>query len=207
LKLISSVDDLGHPWLDRHSGRAGWAQEHAIHWKTGQFPSVAGVDGLPPSGETIPHEHALHPTPGIAEISAMRKKPSLFPLLPLLLLSAIWLLVTGCFKSPSSPSGLGRTSSTPIAAGDGQIFFVDSGCSCINPPWPAINITIDGVATGQLPLLGTLAINLPPGPHVWSDDQGDGNHSITIVKGQILNVGLQSNYGCNNGCADGTDGF
>jgi hypothetical protein len=126
---------------------------------------------------------------------------TIFAALSPLLLSALLLSSLGCGKSPTSPGG-DPSSKTPIAAGDGQLFFVDSGCSCINPPLPAINITIDGKAAGTLPVFGTLAVNLAPGVHIWSDDQGDSNNEISITQGRVTNIHVFTNLNCGESCTD-----
>ena len=130
------------------------------------------------------------------ETLAMRPRTFL-ALLSLTPLGVVLLFSVSCIKSPTAPD---ETSNTPIAAGDGQIYFVDSGCACVNPPYPSISITIDSKPAGTLPIFGHLAVNLPPGPHTWSDDSGDGPTQFTITQGKVMTVNVFTNLDCGDSC-------
>jgi hypothetical protein len=113
------------------------------------------------------------------------------------------LVVMSC--SPHIPTEPGGPSAPVIniPAGDGGLAFIDSGCSCENPPWPPIQIYVDGKKVGDCPTLGSFGVALKAGAHMWSDDQGDGPTTVYIPLGGTVTINLFTNLGCTDGCSTG----
>lgn len=87
--------------------------------------------------------------------------------------------------------------------GDGLLLFTDSGCACVNPPYPPIPIYVDGRPVGPLQVFGKLSIDLPPGRHTWSLTANDPNPTpVTIQLGATTSISLTTNLSCPDGCVD-----
>jgi hypothetical protein len=103
--------------------------------------------------------------------------------------------------------GSGPTAPEPLA-GKGELFFVDSGCACVNPPFTPIPIYVDGQQAGLLPVFGKLSLSLAPGPHTWSDASANDpnpNH-VVIQPGQVLTENLFTNVSCSDDqCSSDSD--
>ena len=117
-----------------------------------------------------------------------RSRPGKF-----LSLAGLCLVLAACDPGPTAPAP---------PAGEGELFFVDSGCACSPKPWPPIPIFVDGTQAGLLPFLGQLAIPLPPGPHTWSYVSADDPNAthVVIVARQVITVQLLSNLDCGASC-------
>jgi hypothetical protein len=101
----------------------------------------------------------------------------------------------GGHGSPTEPGGIGPVDS-------GRLLFIDSGCTCSNPPFPPIDLYVDGRQT-ELQVFGKLSIPLPPGPHTWSLLPGDiAPTQVVIEPGRTITVNLFTNIDCPDGCGD-----
>ena len=97
----------------------------------------------------------------------------------------------------------GGSPTEPLPAGDGRLLFTDSGCACVNPPYPPIAIYVDGKQAGELPVFGKLGIELPPGRHTWSTVAADPNPTPVVIQlGATVTVNLMTNLSCSDGCGD-----
>lgn len=99
--------------------------------------------------------------------------------------------------------GGGGSPTEPLPAGDGRLLFTDSGCACVNPPYPPIAIYVDAKQVGELPVFGKLGIELPPGRHTWSTVADDPNPTPVVIQlGATVTVNLMTNLSCTDGCGD-----
>jgi hypothetical protein len=98
----------------------------------------------------------------------------------------------------SSCGGGHSTSTEPVTKG--LLAINESGCACVQPPYPSSTVYVDGVAGGTLATFGSVTIPLDAGPHTWAVDASNG--TVTIVAGQTSRVHLYVNLGCEDGCTD-----
>ena len=93
--------------------------------------------------------------------------------------------------------GSGPTAPSP-PSGEGELFFVDSGCACSPPPYTPVTIFVDGRQAGQLPVFGKLTIPLAPGAHTWSDFSANdpSPNQVVIQPGQAVTENLFTNVSC-----------
>jgi len=97
----------------------------------------------------------------------------------------------------------GGSPTEPLPPGDGRLLFTDSGCACVNPPYPPIAIYVDGKQAGELPVFGKLGITLSPGRHTWSTFADDPNPTPVVIQlGATSTVSLITNLSCPDGCGD-----
>ena len=99
--------------------------------------------------------------------------------------------------------------STPTApeppAVTGRLVFDDNGCACSPPPYPPIDIYVDGALAGELPVFGKLTSTLQPGVHRWSIDSADGPSTAVLIQaGGTVNEHIFTNLNCAEGCDDDT---
>jgi len=125
----------------------------------------------------------------LVTIGCMRRLT--LPLAALALAVAVLSLVSCSGSGPTAP---------PPPMGEGNLFFVDSGCACVNPPWDPITIYVDGRQAGQLPIFGHVSIPLPPGPHTWDTSDDSTPTSVVIQTGATVNVHIYTNLSCADGC-------
>jgi len=97
--------------------------------------------------------------------------------------------------------------STPTSPGPpattGRLVFDDSGCACSPRPYPPIDIYVDGMLAGELPVFGKLTLTLPLGAHRWSIDSADGPPTLVVIQaGATVNEHLFTNLNCTEGCGD-----
>ncbi|HEV7510039.1 MAG TPA: hypothetical protein VGS07_34520 [Thermoanaerobaculia bacterium] len=108
--------------------------------------------------------------------------------------AASFLLLSCGGSSPTSPGPPATT---------GRLVFDDSGCACSPRPYPPIDIYVDGMLAGELPVFGKLTLTLPPGAHRWSIDSADGpSTSVLIQAGGTISEHLFTNLNCTDGCGD-----
>jgi hypothetical protein len=95
--------------------------------------------------------------------------------------------------------GSGPTAPAP-PSGEGELFFVDSGCACVSPPFTPIPIFVDGRQAGELPVFGKLTIPLAPGAHTWSDVSANdpSPNQVVIQPGQAVTENLFTNISCSS---------
>lgn len=101
--------------------------------------------------------------------------------------------------------GSGPTAPSP-PSGEGELFFIDSGCACVSGPYTPIPIFVDGRQAGQLPVFGKLNIPLAPGPHTWSDSSATdpSPNQVVIQPGQAVTENLFTNISCSQDqCSSG----
>jgi hypothetical protein len=100
--------------------------------------------------------------------------------------------------------------STPTSPGPpattGRLVFSDSGCACSSPPYSPIDVYVDGMLAGELPVFGKLTLTLSPGVHRWSTDSPDAPSTTVVIQaGGTVNEHIFVNIDCTDGCNDGTD--
>jgi hypothetical protein len=107
---------------------------------------------------------------------------------------ALLLATFGCHGGGSSPT-------EPLTS-SGSLHFTDSGCACVQPPYPGIAVYIDGEYRGLLPVFGELSVTLPAGDHTWSTESPNGATTVRIEAGRTTNVRIETNLSCTEGCSD-----
>ena len=109
-------------------------------------------------------------------------------------LAASLLLLSCGGSSPTSPGPLPTT---------GRLVIDDSGCACSPRPYPPIDIYVDGMLAGELPVFGKLTLTLPLGAHRWSFDSADGPTTLVVIQaGATVTGHLFTNLNCPEGCGD-----
>jgi hypothetical protein len=142
--------------------------------------------------------NAKHPSPAalaairtIRAVGAIGAVRAIRAVRAMAAIGALSLLLAHCGggSGPTAP---------PSPTGDGQLFFVDSGCACVTPPYPPIPIYVDGQQAGLLQVFGKLSIFLAPGPHTWSDFSASdpSPNRVVIQPGQTLTENLFTNLSC-----------